>query len=230
MLGTSFRDDYLDGFSIFETSFSQCEFVNCIFDGGRLGLSTFHDCRFIGCSFRDSRLQSCRFNDADGEQRCAWSHCDLSDAVLTDCDLSRNIFTACKGFALRLESCNATEVQMKMDVHRQISNRHVVGGLSCHRTKLYEADLRDQNLEGSTFEFCDLRGADLGRCNLNSVNFAGSNLNTMCLTRATLTGAILAHADIDELDITEALSIDDLTISRDQQEKVLAQFRIRVLN
>ncbi len=226
----SFRDEVLDDLAIFETTFFRCEFVNCIFDGGRIGLSTFHDCQFIGCSFRDAKLQSCRFSGEEETQRCTWSRCDLSNAVLLKCDVSHNVFGDCLGFMLRLEDCDAGEAQLKLDVQRQINHRHIMGGFSCVRTKLQDADLNGLNLESSTFEFCDLRGANLAGCNLSSASFAGSNLNGTRLTRAVLTGASIAHAQIDELDLTEALTTDDLTISRDQQEKVLAQFRIRVLN
>lgn len=226
----TFRDDDMSGFSIFETEFSNCEFVNCIFDGGRIGLSQFYDCRFANCSFRGANLQSCLFNNADGERRCVWSGCDLSDAMLVKCNLTNNALTACKGFNLRIEECNASGAKMKIDAHRYVKNRLVIGGLSCHRTKFYEADFKEQNLESSVFELCDLRSADFSGCNLSSANFAGANLNNARLSAATLSGAIIAHATIDELDVSGILSIDDLGISQDQQEKILAQFRIRVLN
>lgn len=228
--GVVFREDSLDRFSIFETEFLECVFVDCVFDGEKIGMSTFHGCRFTGCSFRDTRLISCQFNEADGEKRCIWSGCDLSDTIFEGCDLSSNQFTACKGFKLRLEKCNFSAVQLNMDPHRHVNARHVVGGISCYRTDLSDTDMSGQNLEGSIFELCDLRRADLSGCNLSFVNFVGSNLNTTRITNSLLTNAMIAHADIDELDFNQALDLTDLTISSDQQDRMLQHFGIHVLH
>ncbi|MEY8098494.1 pentapeptide repeat-containing protein [Falsihalocynthiibacter sp. S25ZX9] len=228
--GEIFRNDCLDDFSIFETEFYDCAFVDCTFDGGKIGLSKFQNCRFTDCSFRDVKLLSCQFYDADTEQRCVWSRCDLSDANLVDCDLSSNQLLACKGFMLRLENCILSAAEIDIDVHRRVNARFNMGGMSCSRTSFFKARMKGQDLQGSTFEICDLRGADLGGCNLSSANFAGSNLNNTLLRNASLTGANLAHADIDELDFSQARSLDDLTISADQSETLLNYFGVKVLS
>lgn len=228
--GEVFRNDSLDKFSIFETAFFECDFVDCVFDGEKIGMSTFHNCRFTECSFRDTRLISCQFNDADAEKRCVWSRCDLSDTTFENCDLSSNQFLACRGFKLRLEKCNFSAVQMNIDPHRHVNARHVVGGISCYRTDLSDADISGQNLEGSKFEICDFRRADLSGCNLSSVNFIGSNLNNARINNSLLTNARIPHADIDELDFTQALDLNDLIISADQRDRMLKHFGIHVLH
>lgn len=228
--GETFREDSLDDFSIFETEFLECAFVDCIFDGGKIGMSTFHNCRFIDCSFRDAKLLSCQFNDVANEKRCVWSRCDLSDATYVDCDLSRNQLLACKGFMLRLENCNLSSAQINIELHRHVNTRYVMGGISCHRTNFFEASMSEQDLEGSTFEMCDLRGADLSGCNLSSVNFTGSNLSDALIRNALLTNANLTHADIDDLDFTQALDLSDLTISVDQRDRMLKHFGVNVLH
>lgn len=224
---TIFRNDYMDGFSIFETEFVQCTFANCVFDGARIGLSKFYGCRFTDCSFRDTQMISCAFYDESTEKGCVWNRCDLSDAKFEKCDVSHNKLTACKGFMLHLADCNATAANFEIDVQRQISNRLIVGGISCHRSNLAEANFSALNLEGSTFDCCDLRGADFSKCNLTSVNFVGSNMGHLRLFGADLTGAKIAHADIDELTLDDVLSLDELRVSQDQHEKILRFFRIR---
>lgn len=224
---TIFRDDYMDGFSIFETEFVQCKFTNCVFDSARIGLSKFSDCCFADCSFRGIQMMSCDFYDESTEKGCVWNRCDLSDAKFEKCDLSHNVLRACKGFMFHLDGCKATAANFEIDVQRQISNRLIVGGISCHRSNLAEADFSELNLEGSTFDCCDLRGADFRKCNLTSVNFIGSNMGNLQLFRADLTGAKIAHADIDELMLDEVLSLDDILVSRDQHEIILKFFRIR---
>lgn len=192
-------------------------------------MSAFHSCRFTDCSFRDARLLSCQFNDAGGKHKCVWLRCDLSDATLIECDLSGNLLSSCRAFMLRLENCDASGALMEIEVHRQVSARQIMGGLSCHRTKLIEADLHELDLEGSTFDCCDLREADLSRCGLTSVNFVGSNLNGARLRGAILTDANIAHADIDDLALAEAASLERLVISPNQRDAVLAQFGIKVV-
>lgn len=224
---TIFRDDYMDGFSIFETEFVQCAFVNCVFDSARIGLSKFYDCRFTDCSFRDTHMMSCEFYDEFAEKGCVWKRCDLSDAMFEKCDLSYNELTVCKGFMLHLDDCRAMSANFEIEVHRQISNRLIIGGILCHRINLAEANFANLNLEGSTFDCCDLRGANFSKCNLTSVNFVGSNMGNLRLFRADLSGARIAHADIDELSLDDVLSLDELRISQDQHEKMLRFFRIR---
>ncbi|MFT6653205.1 MAG: fluoroquinolone resistance protein [Celeribacter sp.] len=226
----TFRNDGLDGFSIFETEFVDCVFVNCVFDGEKIGMSGFHNCRFTDCSFRDTRMLSCQFNTTDLDQKCVWSRCNLSDATLVECDLSRNQMVACKGFLLRLESCNLTEAQMDIDVHRHVNARLNMGGLSCHKSNFYEARMVNQDLQGSTFELCDLRGANLSGSNMSTVNFLGSNLNGIVLKKTALTGVNLAHADIDELDLSPALTTDNMTISPDQRDILLRYFGVTVIS
>jgi fluoroquinolone resistance protein len=230
VLGATFRSDCLDDFSIFETEFSNCSFLDCVFDGGKIGMSTFHNCRFTDCSFRDSKLLSCRFNNSDLDQRCIWSRCDLSDATFVDCDLSRNQLAACKGFMLRLDGCTLTEAKIDIDVHRHVNSKLNLGGMSCHKSNFYEASMVNQNLHSSTFENCDLRGADLSGSNLTSVNFLGSNLNATLFKNALLTGVNLAHADIDELDFSLTLALEDITISNDQRDTLLEYFRVKVVS
>ena len=223
---TTFRDDYMDDFSIFETEFVQCTFTNCVFDSARIGLSKFYDCRFTDCSFRDTQLLSCKFYNPATEKACVWNRCDLSDARFDTCDLSHNKLTTCKGFMLHIDDCKATGAEFEIDVQRQISRRLIVGGIFCHRSNLSDASFKEQNLEGSTFDCCDLRGANFSRCNLSSVNFVGSNMSGLQLFRADLTGAKIAYAEIDDLEFDDVLSIDDLLVSRDQHDKILSFFRI----
>ncbi len=223
----TFRDDYIDGFSIFETEFVQCAFVNCTFDSARIGLSKFQDCRFTDCSFRDVQMISCDFYDESTERGCVWNRCDLSYAKFEKCDLSQNGLKACKGFMLNLSDCKAIGAKFEINVQRQVSNRWVVGGISCHRTNLTETDFRELNLEGSTFDCCDLRNADFSKCHLMAVDFVGSNMGNLQLFKADLTGAKIAHADIDELALEDILSLEDVLVSQDQHEMLLRFFRIR---
>lgn len=226
----TFRDDYMEGFSIFETEFAKCTFVNCVFDGARIGLSKFYDCRFTDCSFRDTQMLSCEFYNSSTDKSCVWNRCDLSDMKFDKCDLSQNVLTDCKGFLLRIDDCQVTGASFKIDVHRQVSARLVIGGISCRRSNLTETNFRELNLEGSTFDSCDLRGADFSKCNLSSVSFVGSNMGNLQLFRANLTGARIAHAEISDLALDDVLSLDELLVSRDQHDTLLSFFRIRTEN
>jgi uncharacterized protein YjbI with pentapeptide repeats len=105
-----------------------------------------------------------------------------------------------------------------------------MGGLSCYKSNFYEAGMVSQDLQGSTFELCDLRGANLSRSNMSSVNFMGSSLNAAVLKKAVLTGVNLAHADIDELDFSQALTTDNMIISPDQRDIVLRYFGVTVVS
>ena len=131
---------------------------------------------------------------------------------------------------LRLEGCDFSFAQINIEFHRHINARVSVGGMSCHRTNFFEASMAEQDLDGSTFEMCDLRRADLRGCNLSSVNFMGSNLSAALISNATLTGANMAHADIDDLDFTDALDLNHLTISAEQRDRMLKHFGVKVLH
>lgn len=228
--GERFRADGLDGFSIFETDFTECSFVDCMFDGGKVGMSKFRNCHFTDCSFRDTTLLSCQFNEGGDDEYCVWKACDFSDAFLSECDLSKNRFIKCRGFMLRLKDCNLSETEVDLEVHRSTNARHIIGGISCYRTRFLEANFTGQDLEGSTFEFCDVRGANFNKCNLTSVKFVGSNLNGASIRNASLVCTNLAHSEIEELDLTQADELSDLMISAEQRDYVLKCFRVTVLN
>lgn len=131
---------------------------------------------------------------------------------------------------LRLDGCTLTEAKIDIDVHRHVNSKLNLGGMSCHKSNFYEANMVNQDLHSSTFEICDLRGADLSGSNLTSVNFLGSNLNATLFKNALLTGVNLAHADIEELDFSLTLALEDITISNDQRDTLLEYFRVKVVS
>ena len=75
-----------------------------------------------------------------------------------------------------------------------------------------------------------VRGANFNKCNLDFVKFIGSNLNGALIRNASLISTNLAHSEIEELDLTQATTLDDLMISAEQRDYVLNCFRITVLN
>ncbi|MBE7451165.1 MAG: pentapeptide repeat-containing protein [Kofleriaceae bacterium] len=90
---------------------------------------------------------------------CRLSFCELDEAELDDCDLA--------GSRLSLSDLRGTRL-------RGGDWRGVAAGRSTWRAQvtgldLRDASLRDAVLDGSVFERCDLRGADLGRVELTLV-------------------------------------------------------------
>ena len=131
---------------------------------------------------------------------------------------------------LHLEGCNLSGAQIDLDCQRHVSSRLIHGGIKAVKSNFYDAKLTDLDLQGSKFEFCDLRAADLARSNFSYAVFAGSNLNGTRIKGASLASANIGHADIEELDLGDAMTIDDLTISVDQRDRVLRHFMINVIS
>ena len=204
-----------------DAAFYNCRFSECRFDEARIGKSRFVNCRFVHCTFRQAEFLDCLFIDGEGQTGSAWEFCDLTEVRFVQCNLGMNKFFKSEAYLLAFEECAAVGMSFDANVHRQMSNQVITGGLTCLNCKMQYAVFAPASYEESRFEGCDLRDCDFSESDLSRVSFRASALNTTDFAGAVLDGAVLAGATFERLEIAVMASYRGLIVDRGQHEAIL---------
>lgn len=164
----------LDGVEI-DDDLSGCEA-----DGVHITSSTFRGALLTGARLARPRLRGVRFVG-----------CDVSGALLEDAVLADVTFERCRMTGFVLSSARLADVRFHECKLDDAILRPVTGsGVHLVDTTLVAADLSGMVLRSSSFERCDLAGADVARSRVKGVRITGCRLEG--LRGATgLAGAVI---------------------------------------
>lgn len=182
-----------------------------------------------GVKFEDCRFSDCKFIDGARQTGTVWKYCNLAEAQFTDCNLGMNKLEKCEAYLLQFLDCAAAGIQIEVEVHRQISQQLMMGGMVMDGCKMQYAVFTAGNYAESRFEKCDLRDCSFAGSNLSEVSLRESQLENTDFTGATLDGADLAGAAFERFDLSVIASYRGMVISQGQHEAILVSLGLVTL-
>lgn len=134
-----------------------------------LGVSSYENCQFENCSFNGVNLSHLGFLE------CKFVNCDLSSANLNNTSLKDIEFVNCKMLGLQFDSINPFLFQISCD-ECQLSfcsfynlNLRSSRFTSCNFS---EVDFSNSILNDCTFEYCDFKLSNFEQTNLEKLDLS----------------------------------------------------------
>jgi fluoroquinolone resistance protein len=136
-----------------EAVFDSCRFTDCVFDGCDLTMVQFPDCAFSAVTFKNSRMMGVDWTKADWPRLA-----DGRRIAFADCVLSHSTFIGLNLRELKLERCQASDVDFR-------------------EADLSRASFRDTDLAESIFQATKLTEADFSRARNYRIDPAQNNIS-----------------------------------------------------
>ncbi|MGH1479800.1 MAG: pentapeptide repeat-containing protein [Geminicoccales bacterium] len=207
-----------------QANYTSAQLAGSYWTGCQLPASTFASGQLQGTVFED-----CRFLDPEASNGCKFRFCNMVDACFRNCDLSLASFYSCDLYSIAFEACRMRGASIEKSDFSKSFGRKIVRTNACFKDcDLEYASLSNANLSSCEFNGSDLTRADLTHANLANAKMEGCDLTDAELRDADLSGANLCGGKLDGLNLFELQGYSGLTISADQQHKVLRELGIEV--
>ncbi len=211
-----------------------CLAMQAQYTSAKIAGSHWLGCQLLASNFASGQLQravfeECRFLDSETSDGSSFRFCNMVDACFRNCDLSLAAFYSCDLYNIVFENCRMRGASVeKSDFSKSFGRKIVRTNAYFKDCDLEYAALSNANLSNCDFSGSDLTRADLTRANLSNTEMAGCDLTDAELEDADLTGTNLRGGKLDGLKLFELQGYAGLTISADQQHKVLRELGIEV--
>ncbi len=195
----------LKGLSLLGKDMRQADFTGCDMRGMDLGKANFSESRLYACDLSDSNLANANFSRSD-LRGTRIENANLTDANLDKADLRVG------GFAQQGRYDTGESVSFR---GANLSGARLVGSMA-NAADFSDAIMTGVNIVGADFRNAELRGADLSGAQLTGVKLKGAHLES-----AILTGVNMADISTMEVDISQAITDDNVGLSVSNLEEPL---------
>ena len=207
------RDTRIKGDTLIASSWSNCKFINCDFNGANL-----RDARFDGSVF---------FEGATGSAT-VFRYCDLGRAKFSNCNMALVKIVGCEAYDVSFEDCQMRGLDIENTKFVQTVGKRKFGTVRFKTCQLVDAVFDRLDLTACMFDDCDLSYATFQRSRLVNAVMRDCNLLGIEVTDANFTGADLRGSDLDGFQLSDLNSHVGMMVSAGQQHHLLGSLGIDV--
>ena len=228
---SGFDFEWVDGED--ELSFHNCTLRDTRIKGDTLIASSWSNCKFINCDFNGANLRDARFDGSvffEGATGSAtvFRYCDLGRAKFSNCNMALVKIVGCEAYDVAFEDCQMRGLDIENTKLVQNAGKRSFGAARFKSCQLVDAIFDKLDLSSCTFDSCDLSYATLQRSRLVNTVLRDCNLLGIETTDADFAGTDLRGSDLDGFDLTGLKSHAGMMISAGQQHHLLSSLGIDV--
>ncbi|TLP69162.1 pentapeptide repeat-containing protein [Parasedimentitalea maritima] len=228
---SGFDFEWVDGED--ELSFHDCTIRETRIKGDTLIASSWSNCKFINCEFnganlRDARFEGSVFFEGATTSATAFRYCDMGRAKFTSCNMALVKINGCEGYDLSFDDCQMRGLDIENTKFVQTAGKRKFGTVRFKTCQLADAIFDKLDLTACTFDDCDLSYATFQRSRLVNAVMRGCNLLGIEVTDANFAGADLRGSDLDGFQLSDLNSHAGMMVSAGQQHHLLGSLGIDV--